>query len=259
MEKLLHFTDRQIQISWILAEHFDEKRPTLVFLHEALGSIAQWKSFPLQLCDQLNLPGLIIERTGHGRSSGLLTPRSKSYLHDYALETELVLQEVLGGIAPYIIVGHSDGGSIALIHASRKPKHCLGIVTMAAHTFVETETLEGIAPAVNAFEAGKLDGLYKIHGEKTTALFYAWANTWRDPDFRDWDIRVEICQTTCPILALQGAKDQYGTFDQLRSIQQAIPHAEISEIPNCGHHPHLEASMLVINRICTWVHQLAEK
>jgi pimeloyl-ACP methyl ester carboxylesterase len=259
MEKTLHFPDREIHVSWILSSRFDEKRPTLIFLHEALGSIPQWKSFPLHLCDILQFPGLIIERTGHGHSSDLVSARSKDYLHEYAQETELVIQEVLGGVAPYILIGHSDGGSIALIHAAKNHKHCLGIATMAAHTFVEAETIAGIKPAVQAFEAGKLDGLYRIHGDKTNDLFYAWADTWRSPDFRFWDIRKEILQITCPILAIQGENDQYGTYDQLKSIATIGAHAQLEWIPGCGHHPHLEASMIVTNRISNWILEILEK
>ena len=259
MEKTLHFPDREIHISWLLSSRFDEQRPTLIFLHEALGSIPQWKSFPLHLCDALQLPGLVIERTGHGQSSKLIAPRSTDYLHAYTLETDMVIQEILGGIAPYILIGHSDGGSIALIHASKQPKHCLGIATMAAHTFVESETLAGIEPAVKAFEAGKLDGLYKIHGEKTRDLFFAWADTWRHPDFKSWDIREEIKTIVCPVLALQGENDQYGTTLQLSSIQSLGSNVQTVVIPGCGHHTHLEASMFVINRISNWILELLEK
>lgn len=253
MEKHIQLADKQIHIVFINPSIYSEDKPMLVFLHEALGSIPQWKSFPSLLCDRLNLPGIIIERSGHGKSSPIIVERTIHYLHAYADETNEVLKEVLGFHQPYILVGHSDGGSIALIYAALHHKHCLGIVTMAAHTFVEEETIAGIAPAVEAFEAGKLNGLHAIHGDKTTALFYAWANTWKAPFFRNWDIREEILPINIPVLAMQGANDQYGTKAQLDSIEKVNTDVTIKEIPNCGHHPHLEMGMEVILEIETWI------
>lgn len=253
MEKKIQIAGKAIQVAFIQASLISEKRPILVFLHEALGSIQQWKSFPNLLCDRLNLPGLIIERSGHGQSSALVGERNQHYLHEYAEETNHVLNEILPLHHQYILVGHSDGGSIALIHAAQQPKSCLGIVTMAAHTFVEKETIDGIAPAIEAFEAGKLNGLFAIHGEKTAPLFYAWANTWRAPFFQNWDIRTTITSISIPVLAIQGKRDQYGTKAQLNSIEKIGNHVTIIELSNCGHHPHLEMTMEVILDIENWI------
>jgi pimeloyl-ACP methyl ester carboxylesterase len=142
-----------------------------------------------------------------------------------------------------------------LIMSAKKPKNLQAIVTMAAHTFVEDETLAGIHPAMQAFEAGKLDGLYKIHGEKTKDLFYAWANTWLSPDFKNWDIREEIKSIQLPVLAIQGKDDQYGTEEQVNSIVDSFENRTGKMISSCGHHPHLEKKELVIQVISNWFHE----
>ncbi len=253
MNKLLKFQDKEIHIQWLNYHLLNADKPVLVFLHEALGSIVQWKSFPAQLCEGTKLPGLIIERTGHGKSSEIENGRTQSYLHDYAKESFQVLETCFAKNQKYILVGHSDGGTIALLMAKSNPESLLGIITLAAHTFVETETLEGIAPAITAFENGKLSGLVKIHGEKTKALFYAWANTWRADFFKKWDIREEIKSIKKPIFALQGSNDQYGTSAQLNSIEEIHSKVEIFEIPNCGHIPHIEKTQEVVRLLSKWI------
>jgi pimeloyl-ACP methyl ester carboxylesterase len=255
MEKIIRINNREINIQWINQAFMNDSRPVLVFLHEALGSIIQWKSFPSELCHSLNLPGIVIERSGHGKSGSLTGERDINYLHQYADETREVLREVLNPNQKTILVGHSDGGSIALIMTARNPKNIQAIVTMAAHTFVEDETLKGVHPAIQAFEAGKLDGLYKIHGDKTQALFYAWANTWLAPGFKNWDIREEIKSIPVPVLALQGKDDQYGTEEQVNSIVLNKENRRGTMIPACGHHPHLEKKEVIISEIRKWLNE----
>lgn len=253
MEKIIRFDSTEINIQWINPGLLTGSKPVLVFLHEALGSIIQWKSFPAECCDSLNLPGIVIERSGHGQSSPLTAQRDIHYLHHYADETREVLREILAPDQKLILVGHSDGGSIALILASRNLKNLQAVITMAAHTFVEDETLGGIHPAIEAFKAGKLNGLCRIHGTKTEDLFYAWANTWLSPAFKNWDIRSEISSFTTPILAIQGKEDQYGTEEQVNSIVQGHSNRIGKMIPSCGHHPHLEKKEAVIREIESWL------
>jgi pimeloyl-ACP methyl ester carboxylesterase len=253
MEKIIHLSDTKINVQWLNISLLSNSKPLLIFLHEALGSVPQWKSFPISLCNELNLAGLVIERSGHGKSSNLKSKRDNHYLHDYAEETQNVLQETMNPSQKFIFVGHSDGGSIALILGSKNPKNLQAIVTMAAHTFVESETLEGINPAIEAFEAGKLDGLYRIHGEKTKDLFYAWADTWLNPSFKNWDIRNEIQSIQVPVLALQGKNDQYGTKEQVNSIVSDHTNRKGLIIPACGHHPHLEKKEVIIREISDWL------
>lgn len=253
MEKIIRTASKEINIQWINQGFITDSKPVLVFLHEALGSIIQWKGFPSELCNSFHLAGIVIERSGHGKSSPLAGGRDIHYLHHYADETLDVLREVLNPTQKYIIIGHSDGGSIALILASRNLKNLQAVVTMAAHTFVEEKTLAGIYPAIEAFEAGKLDGLYKIHGSKTKTLFYAWANTWLNPVFKNWDIRDEIKHFQVPVLAIQGKDDQYGTEEQVNSIVFSHEKRLKEIIPSCGHHPHLEKPEQVMKAITHWM------
>ena len=253
MEKIIRLEAKEINIQWISPGSLKDSKPVLIFLHEALGSIIQWKAFPSELCHSFNLPGIVIERTGHGKSSALVGERDIHYLHHYADETAAVLREILNPNQKIILVGHSDGGSIALILAARNRRNLQAVITMAAHTFVEDETLTGIHPAIEAFEAGKLDGLYKIHGDKTKTLFYAWATTWLTPTFKSWDIREEIKSISIPILAIQGKEDQYGTEEQVNSIVLNKENRKGAIIPACGHHPHLEKKETVIREIENWL------
>lgn len=226
----------------------------LLFLHEALGSIGQWKEFPQDLCDKLGLPGMVYERQGHGKSSVFTTPRDHFYLHTYALqELPAFIENNLKG-KKIILVGHSDGGTIALLYAHKHPEQIQGVITMAAHVINEPETVAGISPAVQAYRAGKLDGLKKYHGDKTEALFYAWADTWKSKEFATWNICNEIGSSTLPGLFIQGAQDQYGTVEQLNLIQQKFKFTgKTVMLDDCGHHPHLEKSVEVISLIANWI------
>ena len=254
MEKIIRIGSSEINVKWI--DRNPGSKTVVVFLHEALGSVVQWKTFPDQVCDALKLNGLIIERSGHGKSGGLTEMRNERYLHNYTHETKSVLDEVLPVDAEIILTGHSDGGTIALLYAKLFPKNILGIVTMAAHTFVEPETLAGIRPAVDAYEQGKLDGLKRIHGDKTDELFYAWADTWRAPFFLNWDIRREIKGLKIPVLAIQGEEDQYGTVKQLESIAEAGDRVTTILLKACGHHPHIEKREEVTSLIVEWIKTL---
>lgn len=221
--------------------------PTLLFIHEALGSIGQWKTFPEVLCEATGLKGIVYERQGHGGSSEFSGSRKVDYLHRYALEElPAFLDQVLKENERIILVGHSDGGTIALLYASQFPESVDAVITMAAHVINEPETIAGIDPAVKAYETGKLDGLRIYHGDKTEALFYAWADRWRSDSFRNWNICDEIISAIPNYLCIQGADDQYGTEAQLNLIKIALPQAETIMLPGCGHHPHLEQ----IEKVC---------
>ena len=228
--------------------------PLLLFLHEALGSIGQWKDFPETLCNKLHLPGLIYERQGHGKSSPLNDKRQADYLHNYALDELPAFLDSIDENRKLILVGHSDGGTIALLFASAFPERVQNVITMAAHVINEAETIAGIAPAVKAYESGKLDGLRKYHGEKTASLFYAWADIWRSDAFEKWDITDKISESHLSGLFVQGKDDQYGTRKQLDLISENYkgPH-ELLFLENCGHHPHLEQPEVVMNAISEFI------
>jgi pimeloyl-ACP methyl ester carboxylesterase len=227
----------------------------LLFLHEALGSIAQWRDFPEQLGNVMGLPTTSLEMQGYGFSSENNMPRHADYLHAFAWNE---LPNSITAIAPQeklILVGHSDGGSIALLYAAKFPEKIAGVVTLAAHICNEKETRIGIPPAIEAYEAGKLKGLEVFHGSKTEKLFYDWANTWLADFFHDWNIEKDIKGIAVPGLIIQGDKDQYGTAAQVTKISAcfAAPATQLL-VPNCGHAPHHEQRDIVISEILKWYH-----
>lgn len=217
--------------------------PTLVFLHEGLGSISQWKDFPAQLCALTGLPGLVYERWGFGHSEALDQPRTPRYLYHEALDS---LPEVLerGQISSKpILIGHSDGGSIALLFAASYPDRPLGIITEAAHVFVEEITLRGIRNAVHLYETTDLpQRLARHHGDKTESIFRGWSDIWLSSAFRDWNIEAELTKINCPTLIIQGEDDEYGTPAQVETIAKQVPGpVKTLLIPNCAHVPHHQA------------------
>lgn len=231
----------------------DAGKPLLVFLHEGLGCGAMWKDFPQRLCAATGCPGLVYDREGYGQSSPFAAPRSIHYLHQYALvELPALMQRVAPGRA-HIVIGHSDGGSIALIYAAGQPPGLRAAVTAAAHVFVEDITLDGIREAVGAHAAGKLRGLARYHGENAGQVFSAWADTWLAPPFRHWNIEYLLPAIACPLLAVQGSGDQYGSAAQLDAIEKAVPGARQLLLPDCGHSPHLEQPEAFVQAIAAFI------
>lgn len=233
--------------------------PHLVFLHEGLGCEAMWRGFPDLLCECTGCPGLVYDRLGYGNSSPLIRPHTVHYMHDYALkELPTVLGRVLPG-APYILIGHSDGGSISLIHAAERPALLRGIITEAAHVFVEHETTARIRSADEAWNRGQLKGLQKFHGDKTETIFKAWSSTWLSAWFKRWNIEYLLPSIEVPLLAIQGANDQYGSGAQVESIVANASGKTQSEIvDDCGHAPHLEAQPIVLGLMSDFVTQTTE-
>ena len=185
--------------------------PTLVFLHEGLGCIAFWRDVPARLSTRLGLPAIVHDRQGHGRSAPLREPRGLRYLHEEAEEQLPALLDALG-IAEAILIGHSNGGTIALLFAASFPERTRALATLAAHVFVEDVTIEGIKTTVQAYATGDLRARLERHrGPRTDALFHAWADTWQAPWFWDWNIEECLPRVTAPALIVQGEADRYGT------------------------------------------------
>ncbi|MEE9396590.1 MAG: alpha/beta hydrolase [Methylococcales bacterium] len=222
----------------------------LLFLHEGLGCIEMWKKFPEQLCELLDCQGIVYERQGYGNSSPLKKKRAINY-HDYYALNELpkVISKLLPD-SPYFVIGHSDGGTIGLIHASNQPKNLLGVITEAAHVFVEPETIAGIEKVTKTYTKGFNDLLKKYHGEKTDRMFYAWSDTWLSDEFIDWDIQHCLSQIACPLYVMQGKQDQYGTENQVMAIvNQTGGKADAFLINNCDHSPHNEQRKIVLEKM----------
>ena len=233
-------------------------RPYLVFLHEGLGSVSQWRDFPQRLCNATDCPGLVYDRLGHGRSSPLRHPRTIHFMHEYALCELPRLLAALLPERPYLLVGHSDGGSIALIHGAARPPGLIGIITEAAHVVVDDLTLAGITAAEQAFAAGRLNGLTRYHGNKTESMFTAWSRAWLDPAFRFWSIEYLLPAIQVPLLVLQGRDDQYGTPAQVERIVSGAGGAATPVLlEGCGHSPHLELPELTLDHMAAFVTRIA--
>ncbi len=244
---MVEIQDRQVVIqgTTIAAEHIkcgESDRPPLVFLHEALGSIRMWKDFPARLCQRSGLNGIVFDRQGHGRSDPLSSARTFDYLDRETGEKLPAVLDALG-IEKAAFFGHSDGGTLALLFAARFPERVHCCVTEAAHVFVEDETRTGIQRAVKAYETTDLKArLEKYHGDKTDALFWAWAGIWLSDEFLSWNIEEDIRGVKCPLLVLQGEDDEYATREQVDRIAKNVSgRVETLLIPGCGHVPHLQS------------------
>lgn len=236
----------------------ETKRPAnLVFLHEGLGCIAQWGDFPEALVRATGLPALLYDRLGHGESAPLMGPRSPHYLEEEASST---LPRVLAlcEIDSPVLIGHSDGASIALLYASEFPHSPVAVLSEAAHVFLEEITLAGIRRAVAAFDQGKLrKGLLPYHGDKVDALFWAWADTWLSPAFRDWDITSRLPALRAPLLMIQGEEDGYGSPAQVEAILSRVGGPKKGWlIPGCGHAPHQQARQAVLEGMASFLQAL---
>ncbi|GLU33221.1 alpha/beta hydrolase [Trinickia caryophylli] len=234
--------------------------PHLVFLHEGLGCITMWGDFPERLCAATGCPGLVFDRLGYGGASAVPLPWGGDYLHRAALRD---LPEILARLVPagarFVFVGHSDGGSIALIAGAQRPEGLCGIVSIAAHVFVEDVTLAGIREARAAYEAGKLAGLRRHHGAKTDDVFRGWSQTWLDPGFAAWNIEALLASIDAPLLAVQGEDDRYGTPRQVETIVSRVQGpARAVILPACGHVPHRECPERLIPIVSAFVHECAD-
>ena len=218
--------------------------PTLVFLHEGLGSLGLWRDFPQRLAERTGYAALVYSRRGYGQSPVLQSARTVEYMRDEAL---VVLPQVLQDYGLYaretILVGHSDGATIALIFAGSLPLHDQPqrIIVEAPHLFVEPESIAGIREAKNAFESGDLRERMAKHHRDVYATFYGWNDIWLANEFLTMNIEADCARISVPILAIQGLADAYGTLAQLDRLQQlALGPVTRCEIPDCGHSPHRE-------------------
>jgi pimeloyl-ACP methyl ester carboxylesterase len=212
--------------------------PALVFLHEGLGSVGLWRDFPDRLAADTGRRALIYSRAGHGFSDVPAAPRTPRFMHDEALETLPAVLEA-AGIAEPVLVGHSDGASIALIHAAAHPVSAL--VLLAPHVFVEDLSVASIAEAREAFASTDLAERMSRHHRDADATFRLWNDIWLAPEFRDWDITDVLPRITAPVLLIQGEHDQYGTLAQVEAVRDGVAGLAELVVLDARHAPHLEA------------------
>jgi pimeloyl-ACP methyl ester carboxylesterase len=230
-------------------------RPTLLFLHEGLGSVAMWRDFPSRVAHATNCNALVYSRYGYGNSEPLREPRTVSYMHDEALATLPELLDQLAIDRP-ILVGHSDGGSIALIHAGGARHSVGGLVLMTPHVLVEDISIASIAAAKVTYETGDLRAkLARYHADVDSA-FWGWNRIWLHPDFRRWNIEDYLPRISCPVIAMQGEDDEYGSMEQLARIGRQVADVELLTLKDCRHSPHRDQPEAVIEAITFFVDRI---
>jgi pimeloyl-ACP methyl ester carboxylesterase len=232
--------------------------PTLVLLHEGLGCVGLWKDFPERLAQATGLGVFLWSRAGFGRSDPIALPRPLDYLEQ---ETPIVAEVLTAAeIERSVLIGHSDGGTIALLHAARgRAEGTLAVITMAAHVFVEDVTIEGIRATKRTWDEGDLRAkLARWHGSNVDIAFHGWCDTWLDPRFRDWNIVQRLPAIRVPTLVMQGADDEYGTVAQVETIaRQVSGPVETMLLPVAGHSPHIDQPDAVIAAIGRFVREHA--
>jgi len=250
--------DREVAIEYAWLGSNDRDRPLVVFLHEGLGSLAMWKQFPQALCETADVRGLVYSRPGYGRS----TPREAStrwdvdYLHRQALEVLPAFLDSVGvdaSASPPFLLGHSDGGSIAMLYAAAYAECVAGLVLLAPHVFVEPVSIASIDTVRTAYLDDDLRSrLAKYHADVDSA-FWGWNHIWLDPRFRAWNIETEIAGIRCPVLAIQGRDDEYGTLEQLRAIQRRVPGTQILALDDCRHSPHRDQPERLLQAVVAFI------
>jgi pimeloyl-ACP methyl ester carboxylesterase len=235
-----------IEVAWVGAD--DPRAPLVVFLHEGLGSVSMWRDFPERACRAAGLRGLVYSRPGYGRS----TPRPHDerwrpdFMHRQAYGVLPALLQALGLDGRYGLVGHSDGGSIALLHAAAFPERVTRLAVLAPHVFVEPISVTSIAATRGVYldTAARPDGLrarLARHHADVDSAFWGWNDIWLLPAFLDWNIEREVAAIRAPLLAIQGEGDEYGSMAQIERIAAARPgegQCRLLKLPNCGHSPH---------------------
>ena len=256
----IDWAGRQVRIEhqWIGAR--DDAVPIIVFLHEGLGSLSQWQDFPARLCAAAGCSGLVYSRPGYGRS----TPRGAheawgvDFLHQQAhqvLPALLATLRIDGRRNRPWLFGHSDGGSIALLYAAALPDRLAGAVVVAPHIRVEDLSVSSITKTRVAYVETDLRERLARHHEDPDSAFWGWNNIWLHPPFKQWSIEREIESILCPLLAVQGVDDEYGTLEQIRGIARRLPQTRLLEVTDCGHSVHRDQPDRLIAATTAFVSQ----
>lgn len=231
--------------------------PPLVFLHEGLGSTDLWRTFPRDVVAAAGGPtSVVFSRHGHGRSGPAGLPRPIDYMHR---EAWVVLPELLDelGVRRPLLVGHSDGASIALLHAGAG-HDVAGLVCIAPHVFVEPESIAGIEAARAQFESTDMVSRMARYHDDPDATFRGWNDVWLSPSFRSWNIESSLPEIAAPTLLIQGTDDQYGTMAQVDAIRSGVSGpCRTLAIDGVGHAPHLEATEAVLDAVAEFIADVA--
>jgi pimeloyl-ACP methyl ester carboxylesterase len=250
---------RRLEYRWVRpSDPAAGERSTLVFLHEGLGSVSLWKRFPDSVSEATGCRALVYSRYGYGKSEPLDAPRTVDYMHREALQ---VLPDLLSRleIARPVLIGHSDGASIALLHAGAGRWPVNGVVAMAPHVFVEDLSVASIAQAKVAFETTDLPARLGRHHDDVESAFRGWNDIWLHPDFRRWNIESFLPGIRCPVLLIQGHDDQYGTMAQIEAVERQVRGPVTAVVLNrCGHSPHVDQPVATLEAIAALVARVSE-
>ena len=250
MTEFLHIGSHRLEIAW----RGQPGPRALVLLHEGLGSVGLWRDFPDKLSDATGLPVFAYSRPNYGRSSASAPlPRPVRYMHDEAL----LLPEVLraAAISDPVLFGHSDGASIAILHAAAQPVR--GLVLDAPHVFAEELSLTSIAKAREAYERGDLRARLARWHDHVDAAFWGWNGPWLYPGFRGWNLTRCLPSIAAPALLVQGGADEYGTLAQIEAIQRGLRgRSETLVLPGAGHSPHRDRDAEVLAAVARFVRSI---
>ena len=224
----------------------------IVMLHEGLGSVAMWRDFPHRVAHATGRDVVVYSRAGYGRSSAASLPHGVRYMHDEALTILPALLDALGIARPFLL-GHSDGASIALIHAGASGRPVRGLALMAPHVMVEDVSIASIEAAKVAWRTTDLRARLERYHADVDAAFTGWNDIWLHPDFRAWRIEDETRRVRCPVLAIQGEDDEYGTMAQVERIAALAPDADLVRLADCRHSPHRDQPKAVLDALVRFV------
>jgi len=256
--EIAHIAGQRVEHRWIrpASSRRAPNHPTLVFLHEGLGSTGQWRTFPDRVAEGTGCAALVYSRQGYGRSEARTQPRTVDYMHREALERLPALLEHFG-IGDPVLIGHSDGASISLIHAGARVRALRGVVAMAPHVFVEDVSVTGIGQAREDFLTTDLAQRMAKYHDDVASTFWGWNDIWLHPDFRAWNIERYLPAIECPVLLIQGLDDEYGTSRQIDAIaaQVAGPVDKVL-LEHCAHSPHKDRKEDTLAVIVRFVRRL---
>lgn len=249
-----------IEHYWVEAQRADA--PLLVFLHEGLGSATLWRDFPARLCAHAGCRGLVYSRPGYGHSSAPLGANGEMEVWDSQFMThqaEQVLPALFQALQvdsarhPPWLLGHSDGGSIALLYAAAFPERVAGVAVVAPHIMVEELSVDSIAQTRHAYVHGDLrQRLARYHADVDTA-FWRWNRVWLSTGFRHWSMADKLTAITCPVLAVQGVNDRYGTLEQVRGIARRLAQTQLLELVDCAHAVHQDQPERLIESVAAFL------
>lgn len=248
--QLLNVNGQQLEVRCITSS---AALSPIIFLHEGLGSVSAWTQrgldWPLAVCNATGRAGLVYSRLGYGQSDPAPPGRrtlQPDYMHQEAYE---VLPALLAGlnIANPVLLGHSDGATIALLYASKH--RTAACIAMAPHVMVEAIALSAIAQAKVAYKSGALKSSLAKHHANVDGAFWQWNDVWLSTGFRSFDIRDECRRISAPLLLIQGIDDAYGTMAQLDKIALVAPYAQQVRLADCGHSPHRDQPQLALTAV----------